>query len=411
MPSKRGLRFVELFSGIGAFHQAIRSIDGMEAECVFAADVDPLCAKVYKDNYGIDSLFDLTDPDKSAVPPHDFCFFSPPCQAFSKSGKRLGFEETRGTLVYEVFKILETHRPRYILMENVRNLATHDNGNTMRVILESLHSLGYRTTEEPVILSPHYFGIPQTRERVFLPGIYDPDNDEPLEFDWDPFMKKDDCSVDSIIDHRFDDDDSLRITNQEEQVIDAWGAFYEGIDLNVIGFPIWSKYFRELDADEDMPDWKRSFIESNKKLYHRNREFIDRWMDDFDIASFNDTQRKLEWQAGERIGSIWEGVVQIRPSGYRVKAPTTLPALVAIVQTPIICKLKRRLSVRECANLQSFPQDFIMDVPDNIAYKQLGNSINVETLRRITEKLLNYTEDERCEGSSTQRSPRRCHLH
>lgn len=386
----RPLKFIELFSGIGAFHQAVCSIEGVDAECVFAADNDAMCAKVYGDNYGMDSLFDLTDPDKSRIPSHDFCFFSPPCQAFSKSGKRLGFEEARGTLIYEVFKILEQHRPRYILMENVRNLATHDHGNTMRVILESLHSLGYRTPREPIILSPHYFGIPQTRERVFLPGIYDPDDITPLEFDWEPFMKKDDCSIDSIIDHAYDDDERLRISEQEERVINAWGAFYDGIDLDVIGFPIWSRYFKECDAEDDMPTWKKDFIDSNKRLYQRNRVFIDGWLEEYDVASFNDTQRKFEWQAGKRIESIWDGVVQIRPSGYRVKAPTTLPALVAIVQIPIICRLKRRLSVRECANLQSFPQDYVMNVPDHIAYKQLGNSINVETLKRITEKLINY---------------------
>ena len=164
------MKYIELFSGIGAFTQAIERIIP-NAECVFAADINEDCANVYKLNYGVESLCDLTKKDEKEIPDHDFCFFSPPCQAFSKGGKQLGFEEARGTLIFEVFRILQEKKPKYILMENVRNLVSHDKGNTIKVILNSLHELGYRTTELPLILSPHQFGIPQLRERAFLPGI------------------------------------------------------------------------------------------------------------------------------------------------------------------------------------------------------------------------------------------------
>lgn len=391
--ASRKLRYIELFSGIGAFSQAITNICGDAAECVFAADIDEKCAKVFRDNYGIESLFDLTNEDKSMIPEHDFCFFSPPCQAFSKSGKQLGFEEARGTLIYEVFKILDKHHPKYILMENVRNLASHDGGNTMKVIMDSIHELGYRTPTEPLILSPHQFGVPQTRDRVFLPGIYDPENvDVPLTFDFGKTMKKDQCSVSDIILHQFDDDPDLKIGEVEENVLNAWDAFYKGIDLRVIGFPVWSRYFRELDETPDMPSWKKDFIRKNKQLYERNKTFIDGWFEEYDVESFSDTHRKFEWQAGTKIDSVWDGVIQIRPSGIRVKAPTTLPALVAMVQIPIIGSLRRRLSVQECALLQSFPADFKLNVPVHEAYKQLGNSINVLTLQKVTEKLLDYKE-------------------
>lgn len=385
------MRYVELFSGIGAFTQAIHNILGNDAECVFAADNNRQCAEVYMDNYGLDSYFDLTKDDKTCIPDHDFCFFSPPCQAFSKSGKQLGFHEARGTLIYEVFKILEKHHPKYILMENVRNLSTHDNGNTYRVIVESLHELGYRIPQEPLILSPHQFGIPQTRERLFIPGIYDPGKaGVPLEIGFPPFKTKDDCSIDSIIDHSFDDDAPLKITEQEYKVLSAWDEFYKGIDLDVIGFPVWYSSFKSTDADTfGMPGWKADIIRKNRTLYSRNKEFIDRWSIEHDVDGFNDTQKKFEWQAGTRIGSVWDGIIQIRPSGYRVKAPTTAPALVAIVQTPIIGPLKRRLSVKECAALQSFPPDFdLSSVNEHDAYKQLGNSINVATLQKVIEVLL-----------------------
>ena len=114
------LNVLSLFSGIGAFSQAISNITDKKAKCVFAADNNINCAKVYKINYGVESLCDITKKDINEIGEHNFCFFSPPCQAFSKSGKQKGFEEARGTLIFEVFKILEKYHPKYILMENVR---------------------------------------------------------------------------------------------------------------------------------------------------------------------------------------------------------------------------------------------------------------------------------------------------
>ena len=388
------IKYIELFSGIGAFTQAIESLEYVDSECVFAADINEQCANVYKNNYNVESLCDLTKKNENDIQKHNFCFFSPPCQAFSKSGKQLGFEDARGTLIYEVFRILNKHKPKYILMENVRNLVSHDNGKTIQVILSSLHSLGYRTTDKPLILSPHYFGVPQTRERAFLPGIYDPENvDKPLNFRFNEFRKKDECNLECIIDHSFDNDITLRITEHEELVLNAWDEFYKGIDLNIIGFPIWYDYFYKKSIDENMPNWKKDFIRKNRELYLRNKAFISTWEEKYNyLKDFTPTQRKFEWQAGTKIKSVWDGVIQSRPSGIRVKAPTTLPALVAIVQIPIIGSLKRRLSVRECANLQSFANDFKPDDNRQQAYKQFGNSINVTVLKEVLDRLLRYKD-------------------
>lgn len=388
------IKYIELFSGIGAFTQAIDNLKYVNSECVFAADINEQCANVYKTNYGIDSLCDLTKKDENEIAKHNFCFFSPPCQAFSKSGKQKGFEDARGTLIYEVFRILDKHRPKYILMENVRNLVSHDDGRTISVILEALHNLGYRTTRDPLILSPHFFGVPQTRERAFLPGIYDPENvQKPLVFKFPNFISKNNCSINTIIDHSYDNDESLKISKHEEMVLNAWDEFYQGIDLKVIGFPVWYDYFYSKQMTDDMPDWKKEFVRKNRELYLRNKEFIDKWEKKYNyLNEFTPTQRKFEWQAGENISTIWDGVIQSRPSGIRVKAPTTLPALVAIVQIPIIGRLKRRLSVRECANLQSFSSDFICDENRQQAYKQFGNSINVKVLQEVLDRLLKYKD-------------------
>ena len=105
------------------------------------------------------------------------------------------------------------------------------------------------------------------------------------------------------------------------------------------------------------------------------------------LKDFSPTERKFEWQCGTAIKSIWEGVIQIRPSGVRVKKPDVFQALVALVQTPIIGKYKRKLSVREAARLQSFPDSFISDHNMRQAYKQFGNSVNVKVVKEIFKKL------------------------
>ncbi len=390
------IKYIELFSGIGAFHQAISKIV-RNANCVFAADIDEDCANVYKLNYEMESLCDLTKKDASEIPDHDFCFFSPPCQAFSKGGKRLGFEETRGTLIFEVFRILKNkiecgHPPKYILMENVRNLVSHDKGNTIRVILKGLHELGYRTPKLPLILSPHQFGIPQLRERAFLPGIYDPENaDSPMEFDMGELLSKNENNIFSIID-KTEKDKNLKIRPEDERTMIAWNEFYHGVDIKTIGFPVWADYFNSNDDITDFPEWKKDFVHKNEDLYRRNKTFIDSWIKKWNIyENFTPTQRKFEWQCGESIKDISESLIQFRPSGMRVKVPTVAPALVAMVQTSVIGKLKRKLSLKECLRLQAFPDDFNFgEQSTHECYKQLGNSICVKVLEKVIEKLLKY---------------------
>ena len=387
----REFKYIELFSGIGAFSQAIKRIIP-DSKCVFAADINKNCANVFKLNYGVDSLCDLTKKNETEIPDHDFCFFSPPCQAFSKSGKQLGFEETRGTLIFEVFRILKLKKAKYILMENVRNLASHDKGNTIRVILESLHELGYRTTKNPLVLSPHQFGIPQFRERVFLPGIYDPKNCfKPLEINFENLKKKEENSIFSIVEEN-NNENFLKIRKKDERILAAWNEFYSGIDIKTIGFPVWADFFNSKEDISEFPDWKKIFIRKNEELYNRNKQFIDTWAKKWKVfTEFSPTQKKFEWQCGTKINSVYEGLIQFRPSGMRVKIPNVAPALVAIVQTSVIGKYKRRLSLKECLKLQDFPIDFNFgNQTMHECYKQLGNSICVKVLEEVTRKLLDF---------------------
>ena len=126
-------------------------------------------------------------------------------------------------------------------------------------------------------------------------------------------------------------------------------------------------------------------------LYIDNKNFIDAWLNKWnDLNDFTPTERKFEWQAGESIKSVWDGFIQYRPSGIRVKRPSSFPALVAIVQIPIIGRYKRRLTPREAARLQSFPDEFIPNTNEHQAYKQFGNAVNVNCVKFLAEQLFKY---------------------
>jgi DNA (cytosine-5)-methyltransferase 1 len=381
----KNFTFIDLFCGIGGFHQAMESLGG---KCVFASDIDEDCRKTYEANYGIRPAGDITKIEASEIPPHDVLCAGFPCQAFSKAGKRLGFEdETKGTLFFDICRILEYHKPQFALLENVRNLASHDKGNTWRVIHDSLDALGYDLLPEPVIFSPHYVGIPQHRERVYIMCVRKGmGRIAPFSFDK---RKARSCSIDSVLqnDDEISNLQDYRISPDMEELIDLWNEFLQNIIVDKLpGFPIWSDRLCDLDPHEDLmqyPVWKQNFIRKNNELYVNNRSFIDKWL----LRAkrnplFFGAKAKLEWQAGQtNHPNIWNQIFQLRPSGIRVKVNTYFPALVAIVQTSIIGSRRRFLTPRECARLQSFPDTFEPDTKQAQAYKQFGNSVNVDLVR------------------------------
>lgn len=367
----------------------------MGAKCVFACDIDAECRKTYELNYGIKPGSDITKIKAEEIPSHDILCAGFPCQAFSKAGKRLGFDdETKGTLFFDVCRILEYHRPKYALLENVRNLATHDRGNTWKVIHGKLHSLGYDLLPEPVIFSPHYIGIPQHRERVYIMCIRnDVGHIAPFPFKSSESIP---CTIESILqdDSEIPNIEDYQISPDMEKLIDLWNEFLQNIKTEKLpGFPIWSDRLCALDTTEDLnmyPQWKRNFIIKNNALYIKNKAFIDSWLKKAkNNPLFFGAKAKLEWQAGQTDSpDIWKQIFQMRPSGIRVKINSYYPALVAIVQTSIIGPRRRYLTPRECARLQCFPDSFIPNPKDAQAYKQFGNAVNVECVKLFANHLL-----------------------
>ena len=144
---KNTFKFIDLFAGIGGFHLALESLGG---KCVMMSEIDEHCQEVYKKNFSdtrIEGDIYVLNENLSNIPDHDILCAGFPCQPFSKGGHRLGFEDTRGTLFYEIAKIIEKKRPEYLMLENVPNLVGHDNGNTWRTISNVLSDLGYIFTE------------------------------------------------------------------------------------------------------------------------------------------------------------------------------------------------------------------------------------------------------------------------
>lgn len=385
-------KFIDLFCGIGGFHQAMESLGG---ECVFACDIDADCRKTYEANYGLKPEVDVTKIDPAKLPAFDVLCGGFPCQAFSKAGKRLGFaDETKGTLFFDVERIMEHCQPKYALLENVRNLASHDGGNTWRTIHEHLTNIGYNVLEEPVIFSPHYLGIPQHRERVFIMCVRKDIGTLPV-FQFNAKGKLPKCSVENILqnDAEIIDLQKYRLSEDKIQLVDLWNEFIQNIKCKKLpGFPIWSEYLHEPALNEDTtgyPTWKINFINKNNQLYIDNREFIDDWLNRAkQNPLFFGAKAKLEWQAGQhKQPNIWNHILQFRPSGIRVKTGTYFPALVAITQTSIVGCRQRELTLRECARLQSFPDTFQPDVVDAQAYKQFGNAVNVEVVKLFAKYL------------------------
>lgn len=181
MKSKEKTKFIDLFAGIGGFRLALERIG---FECVFSAEIDKHACEVYKENFGDDPYCDITKLDAKIIPDFDLLCAGFPCQAFSISGKMKGFyDDTRGTLFFDICRILKEKQPKAFILENVQNLEKHDSGNTLRVMLDNLHQLGYTVNYQ--VLNAREFNSPQNRERIILIG-----NREGIHFDFSLIEKQ-----------------------------------------------------------------------------------------------------------------------------------------------------------------------------------------------------------------------------
>jgi DNA (cytosine-5)-methyltransferase 1 len=164
MPSQ--IRFIDLFAGIGGFRLALESVG---AKCVFSSEWDRYSQESYKANFGESPEGDITKISPREIPSHEILCAGFPCQSFSQAGLKKGFNDTRGTLFFDIARIANYHRPKVIFLENVKRFSTHDEGKTLQVVKETLEAIGYRFYWK--VLNARDFGVPQNRERIYMIGF------------------------------------------------------------------------------------------------------------------------------------------------------------------------------------------------------------------------------------------------
>ncbi len=304
-------RFVDLFAGIGGFHYALKSFG---AACVLASEIDKKAAKSYYINHGILPEGDIVDLKTKDIPPYDILCAGFPCQPFSVSGKQKGFNDPRGFLFFEILRIVEETKPKILLLENVKNIVKHNNGQTINTILEELQMNNYTVFFE--ILNTSNFGLPQNRERVYFVAF----NNELFE-------------------------------NRAFQ-------------------------FPKLNIESSLQD----FLEPNPV----NPKFIER--EDITFSSSKTTNlRKLpnrpiqigkvsKGRQGERIYDIAGHAITLSAYGGGIGAKTGIY---------LVNGKLRKLTARECARVQGFPEDYILPESELDAHRQFGNSVSVDTIQYI----------------------------
>lgn len=387
------IKFIDLFCGIGGFHQALNKYN---SECVLACDIDDKCREVYELNYGIKPEKNIKDVDEKKIPDFDVLCAGFPCQSFSNGGKKKSLNDSRGTLFEDILRIANEKKPKFMFLENVKHIKKIDNGNTFNHIIQRINETGYYVNNENTIfeISPHNLGIPQQRERVIFVCIRDDIYDSNKIIDFKLPNKK--INLDKIIEKNTNLTNKYRISKDIENILNTWDEMIKVFDVNETLSPtiLCNEFYQKYTDEEfnNLPLYKKEYIRKNKPLYEKYQKHWDKWYDtNKQILQKKEINGKLEWQVGKKKqnDTIWNYFIQLRQSGIRVKKTNYFPTLVAIVQTPIYAKEKRYITPRECARLQSFPEDFIIHANDNIAYKQFGNAVNVDVISYIIDLVFN----------------------
>ena len=312
----KGLRFIDLFAGIGGFHTALSSFG---AECVFASEWDKHASQTYLANYQIMPAGDITSITENQIPAHDILCAGFPCQAFSISGKRKGFADTRGTLFFDIARIAQYHQPKILFLENVKNFIKHDDGKTLATVVSTLEEIGYCVFHK--ILNASDFGLPQNRERIYIV------------------------------------------------------CFRKDLLVNEFTFPVSSNQKVALqDFLEHNPNDVKTII--------RNDIFIHKtFTPDINVLGKEILPNRPiqigivnKGGQGERIYHPLGHAITLSAYGGGIGAKTGLYKIGNNI---------RKLSPRECARIQGYADDFKIISSTAQAYKQFGNTVAVNVLKAI----------------------------
>tara|TARA_B100001057_G_scaffold495605_1_gene595048 strand:+ start:303 stop:1220 length:918 start_codon:yes stop_codon:yes gene_type:complete len=295
--------FIDLFAGIGGMRIPFEELGG---KCAFTSEIDKFAQQTYQANFNEIPEGDITKLEVRDIPKHDLLLAGFPCQAFSHAGLKKGFEDTRGTLFFDIARILEFHKPKAFLLENVKALEGHDNKRTITKILDTLYDLGYFPSRK--ILNAKDFGLPQNRERIFIIGI----KDRNQEFPW-PIPPETKTRLGKIL--------QKRVKNKFTLSDRIWNSHIkrkENHRLNGRGF--------------------------GYSLFNRDSEYTST----ISARYYKDGSEILIEQKG---------------------------------------KNPRMLTPREAARLQGFPEEFVISVSNNQAYKQFGNAVPINVIRELAKEM------------------------
>ena len=418
------MRFIDLFAGLGGFHLALRRLGHT---CVFACEIDETLRNLYEKNFGMRPAGDIRDVDPSEIPEHDILCAGFPCQPFSKAGSQEGLDDPElGDLYKYMLRIIHFHKPLYLILENVPNLQNHNEGKTWNKISCLIQKEGY-DVKPPKKLSPHHFGIPQIRDRIYIVGSIGTLD----SFNW-PQPVSTPPSIHTVLDYH--PPEAHRLSKHVKNCLKVWQEFLNLVPKDEkIPHPLWSMEFgatypyeettpsqlsteelrhyrgshgRPLGTVEDrdemlkllpsharvdqecFPKWKVRFIRKNREFYDRHRAWLDKWMPE--VIGFPSSFQKLEWNCqGEKVRRLNRYVIQLRASGIRVKRRTTAPSLVAMTatQVPIITWENRYMTPTECKRLQSMEELPELPERDTKTYEALGNAVNVKVAELVAEAL------------------------
>lgn len=417
------IRFIDLFAGIGGIRKGFELAcqqRGYASKCVFTSEIKPYAVEVLKQNHpGEEICGDITKIDEYSIPDFDFLLAGFPCQAFSMAGKRMGFADTRGTLFFDVARILKAKHPRGFVLENVEGLVNHDGGKTFRTILRILDELGYYVTAE--VLNAKDFGVAQERKRIYIVGS---DRQKP---DFDHFEKIHHCLA-TILESGLECEQS------------------EFIDKLLLHYPIEDLPGKSIKDKRGGKDNIHSWdLEMKGEVSAAQRELLNRMMTERRKKKWA-KEYGIDWMDGmpltmemirtfcddPNLGGMLEDLVSKKylvkehpkkkmpdgtraqdetlPIGYNIVAgkmsfpinkildpKAYAPTLVAmdmqhlyVVDGPGV----RKLSLREGLRLFGYPDDYKLDVSEMDGYDLLGNTVVVPVISAVSERLLNIYEGE-----------------
>lgn len=417
------IKYIDLFAGVGGIRVGVSqalSKNGIESECVLSSEINEKACETYQLNFGEHPSGDVKLIDE--VEPFDLLLGGFPCQPFSYAGKRMGFGDTRGTLFFEIERLLEKYRPKAFLLENVRGLYTHDEGRTFKTIIDKLHGLGYGTYD--LLLNSSNFGVPQNRVRLYIVGMLDSDPQMKLTTDLgaaDSHKYK----RESLEQYLFNGRTACRVSEVIESSVDEKYYCSEkfqqmlrncvGDDLSVLhGYRLidyrggqslhsWELGMKGKCSDAEIRFMNALILNRRKPIFGKEQdgkkltlEQIRTFYTDPDIeriiASLLEKRylQVIDGKYNPVCGNMsFEVFKFLDPDSISVTLTSSDANRLGIIQN----NRARHITPRECARLQGFPDSFKLHPIDAWAYKQFGNSVSVPVIEAVFDEFIKNNRD------------------